>query len=64
MKPTEESLYEKQPCGHEVRFVMSVDEGTNYCALCALAGARYHNKRLRDMLGAMKTLIQEALWEH
>ena len=31
-------LYQKMPCGHEQRFVVSRDEGTNWCALCEIEG--------------------------
>ena len=43
------ALDEPMPCGHLVRYAVSSDEGTSYCALCELEelNERYDN-RLSD----------------
>lgn len=45
-----DALEDKQPCGHERRFVVSTDEGTNWCALCELQGVRASNEALLDKM--------------
>jgi multidrug resistance efflux pump len=41
-------MYDKQPCGHEARFIVSSGEGTNWCALCQLDTANERVVELRE----------------
>lgn len=49
---------EEMICGHERRFLISADEGTNYCAACSyeaqLAEARAENERLLNVVRSME----------
>lgn len=39
-------MHELQPCGHERRFIVGGDEGTNWCALCEAQNLRVLADRL------------------
>lgn len=54
----EKHIYEKQPCGHERRFIISADGGTGACLLCELEGVRAENKRLRKFILALERFAQ------
>lgn len=45
-------------CGHKQRYVVSSDEGTNYCMECAYEGEIQRNNQLRVVLKEADEVIE------
>lgn len=51
-------MSDTQPCGHHVRYIVQVDEGTAYCAVCEYNAA---DKRAEELYNLVRRLWQASL---